>query len=59
MNYYLITHKNIFMKNKYKYKPYSLQLKEYECEKQKLIDQCVSCEDYEKAVQELAETLDI
>ena len=33
--------------------------KEYEYEKQKLIDQCLSCEDYEKAVQELAETLDI
>jgi hypothetical protein len=47
------------MENKYKYKSYSLRLKEYEYEKQKLIDQCLSCEDYEKAVQELAETLGI
>ena len=47
------------MEKRYTYKPYSLRLKEYEYEKQKLIDQCLSCDDYEKAVQELAETLDI
>ena len=47
------------MEKRYTYKPYSLRLKEYEYEKQKLIDQCLSCEDYEKAVQELAESLDI
>lgn len=44
---------------KYTYKPYSLRLKEYEQEKQKLIAKGLSVEDYEKAVQELAETLDI
>ena len=47
------------MEKRYTYKPYSLRLKEYEYEKKKLIDQCLGCEDYEKAVQELAETLDI
>ena len=47
------------MEKRYTYKPYSLRLKEYEYEKQKLINQCLSCEDYEKAVQELVETLGI
>ena len=47
------------MEKRYIYKPYSLRLKEYEYEKKKLIDQCLSCEDYEKAVHELAETLGV
>ena len=47
------------MEKKYEHMPYSFRLSEYEYEKKKLIDQCLSCEDYEKAVQELAETLDV
>ena len=47
------------MKKKYTYKPYSLRLREYEEEKKKLIAMALSCEEYEKAVRELAEALDI
>lgn len=47
------------MENKYTYKPYSSLLCEYEEEKKKLIAMALSCDDYEKAVRELAENLDI
>ena len=51
------------MEKRYAYKPYSLRLKEYEEEEHHLyiamVMQRISAEYYEKAVQELAESLDI
>ena len=47
------------MEKKYTYKPYSLRSREYDEEKKKLIAMALSCEEYEKAVRELAEALDI